>query len=46
MAKVWLDEEVSIPQNDGFSARELQRVRRLVRDHRQTLPAAWRDQSG
>ena len=30
MAKVWLDEAVSIAQNDGFSARELQRVRSLV----------------
>ena len=46
MAKLWLDEGASLAQNDGFSARELQRIRRLVQRHRQVLLDAWSDHCG
>lgn len=46
MAKLWLDESASPAQNDGFSARELQRIRRYVKQHRQILLDAWREHCG
>lgn len=40
VAKVWLD-PVRLQRNIGFSAVELNRIRRLVQEHRDQLVEAW-----
>ncbi|MGP9641625.1 DUF4160 domain-containing protein [Halomonas sp. AOP42-A1-14] len=39
-AKVWLH-DFSIARNRGFSAKELGKVQRMVREHQETLQEAW-----
>jgi hypothetical protein len=46
MAKLWLDEDVSLAQNDGFDGRELRQIRRLVMQHRRDLLHAWSKHCG
>ncbi len=41
-AKFWL-ELVEVETNDGFAARELVRVRRIVEEHREELLRTWHD---
>ena len=41
-AKFWL-ELVEVESNDGFGARELVRVRRIVEEHREELLRTWHD---
>lgn len=42
-AKFWLSPEVSMAYNDGFDARTLNRIRRLVEGHREHLERAWHE---
>ena len=44
-AKFWLS-PVGVARNIGFSAPELNRVLRLVQDHRQSLLEDWDDYHG
>ena len=44
-AKLWLD-DVTLAYNDGFNARDLRQVRRLVIAHRDRLVAAWEEHCG
>ena len=46
MAKLSLDEDASLAQNDGFDGRELRKIRRLVKQHRRTLLDAWSEHGG
>jgi hypothetical protein len=41
-AKFWL-ELVEVETNDGFGARELVRVRRIIEEHREALLRTWYD---
>ncbi len=41
-AKLWL-EPVALAHNRGFSAHELQRIERIVRDHQREFLEAWND---
>jgi hypothetical protein len=40
-AKFWLDPDVSLADNHGFSRQELRDIERLVRDHLEALRNAW-----
>ncbi len=42
LAKFWL-EPVRAANSNGFSARELRRIGRLVVEHRATFAAAWQE---
>lgn len=42
-AKFWLSPEVSMAYNDGFDARTLNRIRRLVEERREHLERAWHE---
>ncbi len=42
-AKFWLHPDVGVAYNDGFDARDLNRLQRLVEDHRDDLERAWHD---
>jgi Domain of unknown function (DUF4160) len=42
-AKFWLLPNVALAYNDGFDARTLNRVQRLVEEHRDQLEGAWND---
>jgi hypothetical protein len=42
-AKFWLQPDVSLAYNEGFDARELNRLQRLVEEHRDELERAWHD---
>lgn len=42
-AKFWLSPEVSLAYNEGFDARTLNRIRRLVEEHREHLERAWHE---
>jgi hypothetical protein len=42
IAKFWLD-PVAIAKNRGFPEHELNRLARLVENHRETLHGAWHD---
>jgi hypothetical protein len=44
-AKFWLA-PLGVARNIGFSAKELNRVLRLVHDHRESLLEAWDDYHG
>lgn len=46
MAKFWLDDETTLAQNDGFPARDLRQIRRLVKRHRTAILAAWSEHCG
>ena len=46
IAKLWLDEDASLAQNDGFHGRELRQIRRLVKQHRRILLDAWSEHCG
>ncbi|MFM9971142.1 MAG: DUF4160 domain-containing protein [Burkholderiales bacterium] len=43
--KYWL-EPVEFAANDGFSAQELNRIARIVRDNRELLLEAWDEHCG
>jgi len=43
--KFWL-EPVSLVRNHGFTARELNIIRRLVSDHRAAIAEVWREHCG
>jgi hypothetical protein len=43
--KFWLD-PVSVATTAGFSARELNRIRRVIFEHRPLIREAWRDHCG
>jgi hypothetical protein len=40
-AKFWLRPDVRLAYNDGFNARTLRELSRLVEDHRETIESAW-----
>jgi hypothetical protein len=40
-AKFWLDPNVSLADNHGFSRRELRDLERITRDHVETLRDEW-----
>lgn len=40
-AKVWLDEEVSVAAARGYTPREVERVIRVARIHREKLVERW-----
>ena len=40
-AKFWLRPEIALAYNDGFNARTLNRVGKLVELHRDDLESAW-----
>ena len=42
-AKFWLRPEISIAYNDGFSARTLRELLRLVEANRERIETAWSD---
>ena len=42
-AKFWLSPAVVLAYNDGFSARALNQIQRLVEAHRAVLERAWND---
>ncbi len=42
-AKFWLQPDVSLAYNDGFDARTLNRLQKLVEMHRDHLERAWHD---
>ena len=42
-AKFWLRPEVSLAYNDGFDARRLNRIQKLVERNREKLEDAWHD---
>ena len=42
-AKFWLTPSVSLAYNDGLDARTLNRVQKLVEEHRTTLERAWHE---
>ena len=46
MAKLCLDEDASLAQNDGFNGRELRQIRRHVKQYRRTLLDAWSEHCG
>lgn len=45
VCKFWL-EPVSLSFNDGFAPAELNRVRRLIADYRQSILEAWDEHCG
>lgn len=45
IAKFWLD-PIALAKNRGFPDHELNRIERLVRQHRQALLEAWHDYFG
>ena len=42
-AKFWLSPEVSLAYNEGFDARTLNRIQRLVDEHREHLERTWQE---
>jgi len=40
-AKIWLLPEVSVAASRGYTARDLERIEAIVRQHRQTLLDRW-----
>ncbi len=39
--KLWLDPDVRIVENHGYSRRELREIERIARDHLEELRDAW-----
>ena len=42
-AKFWLLPNVALAYNDGFNAKTLNQIQRLVEKHREQLEGAWND---
>ena len=42
-ANFWLAPQVQLARNDGFDARCLRRIERLLRQHREFLLRAWNE---
>ena len=42
-AKFWLRKEVAVAYNEGLTARDLNRVGRIVQDHRDLFERAWHE---
>ena len=42
-AKFWLRPEVSLAYNDGFDARRLNRIQKLVERNREQIEDAWHE---
>ena len=42
-AKFWLDPEVNLAHNRGFTAKELRDIEEIIEDELQTLRDAWDD---
>lgn len=40
-AKFWLDPDVSLAENHGYSRQELRTIERIIRDHRERLCNEW-----
>jgi hypothetical protein len=40
-AKFWLDPDVTLATNHGYSRRELRDLERIIREHLETLRNAW-----
>lgn len=40
-AKFWLDPDVTLATNHGYSRRELRNIERIIREHLETLRNAW-----
>jgi hypothetical protein len=40
-AKFWLDPDVALAANHGYSRRELREIERIMRDHLETLRHEW-----
>lgn len=45
ICKFWLD-PLSLSQNDGFSAHELNRILRMIQSHREKIVEAWYEHCG
>ena len=45
ICKFWLD-PLMFSQNQGFSSRELRRIRRLIESHREYILEAWNEHCG
>ena len=45
VCKFWLD-PLALARNHGFSARELNRIREIIRDERTKIEEAWREHCG
>jgi hypothetical protein len=45
VCKFWLD-PVALSQNNGFRAKELNRIRNLIRDNLDTILEAWNEHCG
>ncbi len=43
--KFWL-QPLSLASNHGFSARELNRIRAVIQEHRQKIEEAWHEHCG
>jgi hypothetical protein len=39
--KIWLDPDVVITENHGYSRRELREIERIAREHLEVLRHAW-----
>ena len=40
-AKFWLDPDVALATNHGYSRRELRTIERIIREHLETLRNEW-----
>lgn len=40
-AKFWLDPDVTLAANHGYSRRELREIERIMREHLETLRHEW-----
>lgn len=40
-AKFWLDLDVSLAENHGYSRKELRDIERIIREHLETLKNEW-----
>jgi len=40
-AKFWLDPDISLAENRGFSRKELRDIERIIRDNLETLRHEW-----
>jgi Domain of unknown function (DUF4160) len=40
-AKFWLDPDVTLAANHGYSRRELREIERIMREHLETLRYEW-----
>ena len=40
-AKFWLDPDIALADNHGYSRRELRNIERMLRENLETLPNEW-----